>query len=76
MTRKRLYRWEEWFGRPRTTIVRGVDYACSQGVMWQMVRNEAWRRRKRIRVTDHNDRLVIEVIGDIPNTRVATTVAK
>lgn len=62
------YPWRDWFGQPRTVIVRGVDYTCGQGVMWQQIRNEAWRRRLRVSVTDENDYIVIEVHGEIPHT--------
>ena len=61
MTWKRKYRWEEWFGQPRTVIVRGVDYHCSTAVMWQQVRNNAYARGIKCRVRDEGDQLVIEV---------------
>lgn len=41
MVAKRLYPWETWLGRKRFTILRGRDYACSQGTMSQSIRNMA-----------------------------------
>lgn len=72
MAAKRKYNWEEWFGRPTTTIVRGVDYHCSQAMMWMMVRNAARQRGVRARVTDTHEGILIEVLGEVPHTDQAT----
>lgn len=73
MPAKRKYRWEEWFGQPETVIVRGVDYYCSQAIMWQQVRTNAYLRGVRVKVTDLNDRLVINVIdNEVPYTDKVT----
>ena len=63
MAAKRLYQWEEWFGRRRTVLVRGVNYDCSQSTMAQMVRNNATRLGVRVRVLDTRDAVVVEVVG-------------
>jgi hypothetical protein len=65
MSAKRKYPWEEWFGQPRTVLVRGIDYHCGQGIMWQQIRNSAVRYGVRVRLHDENDRIVIEVISAI-----------
>lgn len=61
MAAKRKYRWEEWFGKPRTVLVRGVDYHCAQAIMWQQVRNNAGMRGVKIHLRDEGDRIVIEM---------------
>lgn len=63
MAAKRKYCWEEWFGVPRTVLVRGIDYLCSQSTMCGMIRNNASQRGMRVRVVDRDDTIVIEVVG-------------
>ncbi len=63
MAAKRKYRWEEWFGRRRTVLTRGVDYHCSQSSICQAVRNEAWRRGMRVHIIDDKESIVVEVTG-------------
>lgn len=65
---KRIYQWEQWFERPRTVLVRGVDYHCSQTTMSGMVRNNASRRGVRTRITDDGKSITIEVTGAVPHT--------
>lgn len=57
----RKYHWEEWFGRPRTVILRGRDYKCSQSAMWQQVKDKAHQLGIKVKVTDNNDSITIEV---------------
>ena len=61
---RKLYPWEDWLGRPRTVILRGVHYRCSQSSMAQNIRNEASRRGVRVRVVDTNTEITIEVKDD------------
>ena len=61
MAAKRKYRWEEWFGRGRTTLVYGEDYHCSQSAMTGMIRNAAIKYGVRVRLTDTRDYITIEV---------------
>ena len=78
MAAKRLYKWEEWFGRRRIVLVRGVNYDCSQSTMVQMIRNNATRLGIRVRVLDTRDAIVVEVVSrkgwhsEIPHTDQAT----
>ena len=67
MAAKRKYRWEEWFDRPRTTLVRGVDYRCSQSMMSQQVRSNASARGVSVRVADTGDSIIVEVVSAIPH---------
>ena len=58
--RKRLYKWDTLFTRPRFTLVRGKDYTCSQSSIVQQVRNAA-RGKARVRIKDEGTRVVVEV---------------
>src|SRR5579859_256308 len=58
----RKYPWEEWFGKPRTVLVRGVHYHCSQSTMAQTIRNNASARGLRVRLHDAGTEIVVEVI--------------
>lgn len=69
MAAKQKYKWDEWFGEPRTLLVRWQDYQCSQSTMAQIIRNNAWRRRLRVRITDLGNGLVIEVLGRVDEPR-------
>ena len=71
MPAHRLYDWDLWFGRPCTVIRRGVDYRCSQSSMCQIIRNNAWRRRVRVRLTDTRDAITIEVVNAVPRANKA-----
>ncbi len=64
MAAKRLYPWERWLSQPVTKLVRGVDYTCSQSIMWQIIRNNAYRRGVRFKLTDTHDGMLIEVLPD------------
>ena len=68
MGAKRKYRWEEWFERPRTVLLRGVDYDCSQSAMSGAVRNNASMRGVRVRIVDTGDSIIIEVVGETAHT--------
>lgn len=61
----RKYPWEQWFGQKRTVLRRGVDYQLSQSMMHQMIRNNASRRRLRVRIADTGTGMIVEVIGSI-----------
>src|SRR5271170_1492927 len=63
---RRKYQWEEWFGRPRTVLLRGVHYHCSQSAMCQMIRNAASARYLRVRLEDTETEIIIEVGGGAP----------
>lgn len=65
---KRQYLWEQWFGQRRAVLLRGVHYRCSQSSMCQAIRNEACRRRLRVRLTDGGTEVILEVVGAIPRT--------
>ena len=69
---RRIYKWEQWLTAPRTILVRGVDYHCSQSTMAGMVRNNASMRGVRVRVVDNRDSIVIEVPHAVPHTDRAT----
>ena len=69
MAARRKYPWEEWFGRPRTILHRGIDYHISQTSMWQSVQNNARLRRVKVRVTDAHESIIIEVVGEENCTR-------
>ena len=58
---QKLYPWEDWLGKPRTVILRGVHYRCSQASMAQSIRNAASQRGVRVRVVDTNTEIIIEV---------------
>lgn len=62
--RPRKYLWEEWFSARRTVLQRGVDYRCSQSAMINQIRNRASRCGVHVSLTDGDDTIVIEVIGD------------
>lgn len=64
MGARRKYKWDIWFGQPRTVLTRGVDYQCSQATMAQTVRNNASQRGLRVSVTDTGDSIVIEIVGE------------
>ncbi len=61
---KKLYQWGQWFGRPRTVLVRGIHYHCSQSTMVQMIRNTASAREVKVRLTDSGSHITIEVLSD------------
>ena len=76
----RKYFWDRWFGGAPTTIVRGVDYHCSQSTMVATVRNSASMRHLRVKLVDNGDSIVIQVVGrtrdadEVPDTdKVAIT---
>ena len=74
MGAKRKYMWEDWFDKPHTLLVRGVDYHCSQSAMAGMVRNNASQRGVRVRIIDTGWSITIEVTGEVPHTdKVAVT---
>ncbi len=72
MSAKRLYSWEDWFDRGGTTLVRGVDYHCSQYAMVAQVRNAASKHGVKVRVADSGNTITIEVTGEVQYTDRAT----
>lgn len=76
MAARRKYQWEEWFGRRRTILVRGVDYHCSQASMVQSIRNGASTRGVRVSVADEGDSIVIEVTSEIQHTKTAPAISE
>lgn len=74
MPAHRKYQWELWFGQPVTQLVRGLDYKCSQAIMWQTVRNNARQRGVKARVTDTHGGILIEVLSEIPHPDTSAVV--
>ena len=58
---RRKYPWEQWFGHPRITLMRGVHYHCSQSTMAQTVRNNASNRGLHVRLTDIGVGITVEI---------------
>ena len=75
MAAKRKYGWEQWFSRPRTVLVRGIDYHCSQSAMCSMIRNNASLRSVKVRLTDASETVIIEVVGNEVQRPYQTTLA-
>lgn len=63
MSARRKYAWEDWFARPRTVLVRGMHYECSQSAMVQMVRNNASARGVSVKITDDDVCIILDVTG-------------
>lgn len=63
MAPKRKYSWEHWFIEGHTTLVRGVDYDCSQSQMIQYIRNKASLLKLRVKLTDSTASVTIRVLG-------------
>lgn len=61
---RQIYRYGDWFNRPRTVLVRGQDYTCSQSSMEAQIRNAATKACVRVRIVDSNDRIVIWVVQE------------
>ena len=57
---RRVYPWNDWLGKPRTVILRGVHYRCSQSSMQTQIRNAASRRGVKVRLIDTNTEFIIE----------------
>lgn len=68
MARKRRYYWYTWLQQPTTTLVRGVDYDCSQSAITQQARSEASARGVRVSIKDHGNSITIEVPSALPHT--------
>lgn len=70
MAAQRKYPWEDWFSRPSMLLKRGEHYHCSQSAMWQQVRNNAYARGVKFRLTDYNDSILItcEVVDEGAHT--------
>lgn len=65
---RQKYKWELWFVRDKTVLLRGVDYDCSQSSMVQSIRNAATRHGVRVHIEDEGDTITIEVKGETPHT--------
>lgn len=65
MPARRKYNWEEWFGQDSFTLVRGVDYHCSQSAMVQNIRNKAVKLGVRVNLEDAGDRIRVWIY-DMP----------
>lgn len=61
----KLYRWDDWFANPRRifTLVKGVDYFCSQGSMSQQIRNAAHDRGISVRVLERDNQLTVVILN-------------
>lgn len=58
---RKKYPWELWFDSPRTVILRGVHYRCSQSTMAQIIRNNASTRGVSVSIVDTETEITIEV---------------
>ena len=68
------YDWDGWFKRKIFKIVQGKQYVCSQSNMVQQVRNAAAKRRRKVSVYDHGDRIEVRVLGRSTKPRRYLTV--
>lgn len=57
----KIYKWEEWFGRDRIVLIRGIHYHCSQSTMCQTIRNNASKKGVSVKLLDAGSEIVIEV---------------
>jgi len=73
---RRKYCWEQWFSTQYFTLIRGVDYFCSQSTMYQTIRNNACQRNMKVRIIDTGDSMVVEVTerdyDEVPHTDTVT----
>ncbi len=78
MAARRKYPWEDWFAAGDVTIIRGLDYDCSQATMVQTIRNNASTRGLYVSVIDLGNVIRIEVLGERDDTARTdqTTVAQ
>lgn len=58
----RLYPWTKWFTFQEFTLVKGVDYVCSQSAIAQQVRNAANKRGLRVSLEERDRSLTVRVI--------------
>lgn len=73
---RRKYAWEDWFSRPCTVLLRGIHYDCSQSTMVQSIRNNASMRKVRVRITDRNNHIIVEVLNDVLHSNKATVTSE
>lgn len=65
MAAKRKYNWNELFKQDNILLEYGEDYHCSQSNMIQQIRNQASKRKLRIRINDLGNQIIIKVLrGD------------
>ncbi len=64
MAARRKYDWDKLFEQEHSLLEMGQDYHCSQSCIIQSIRNEASKRRLRVRITDLMNRVVIRVVRD------------
>lgn len=76
MRTKIRYNWDEWFGNKIALLRRGIEYNCSQSAMASMVRNNASMRRIKVRLTDMDTSILVEVLDEVSHTNPATISAK
>lgn len=72
---RKKYPWNEWFAQPRTILLRGVDYDCSQSTMAQTVRNNASSRGLSVRITDTGTEIIVDVAKETTDAHTDTTEA-
>ena len=66
MAAKKKYDWDKLFSREvneLSVLEGGVDYECSQANMIQMLRNEACKRKVRVRLSDLGDQIIVRILG-------------
>jgi hypothetical protein len=59
------YRWEEWFSRPKFSLVRDKHFHCQPHSMAVMVRQQAAKHGIRVSVRILEDVVVVKVLGAI-----------
>jgi hypothetical protein len=63
MSARRKYDWDGLFNQEFALLEKDIDYHCSQSNIIQQIRNEASKRRLRVRITDSNNQVIIRVLG-------------
>lgn len=64
MAARKKYDWNALFAQQHSLLEYGVDYHCSQSNIIQSIRNEASKRKLRVRISDLNNQVIIKVVGD------------
>lgn len=75
MAAHRKYDWEELFKQEQSLLERGEDYHCSQSNIIQQIRNEASKRRLRVKIVDMDNKVVIRVLRSKDEVHSTNTTA-
>lgn len=62
MAARRKYDWNELFEQEHSLLKYGVDYHCSQSNIIQQIRNEASKRKLRVKLSDLGSSVLIQVV--------------